>query len=437
MPNVTKQTFKYQPKLDNYLTFIRYEYIIRTRIQKSKYIEERINLSKFKHPAIVIGMSLGGLGVTRSLAKMGVEVFCIDTDVTTAEMKTKQGKIVKFETLEHEKFVDDLILFCQSLIAKPVIFSTNRNSARLLSEHRDKFKHIAFINMPSQKHLAELENKYFIEEYAKQANLCTPITAYVENPYSQESLSNFTYPCIIKPDDYSLEFSYDFHKAKIANSFEEMQTYIDAIFIKIPNIKLVVQEYIAGGDESLFFCLQYRNANNNLISSFVGRKILSWPRSTGRTCSCAPYNGSHHAKITQLTNDFFNSIPDFKGFCSIEFKYDEKRETFYLIEPSVGRTDFQQEIATLNNENIPFKAYLDQVNIQHDMFKPDSLPAQIWYDSSVEKWAKEEAYDTLLDSSFARKSAYFRWRDPMPSVEMIKRKIFNKLAKLRTNTTTN
>ena len=49
------------------------------------------NVAKFNNPAIVIGMALGGLGVTRSLAKMGVKVYCVDTDLNKPEMQTNQG----------------------------------------------------------------------------------------------------------------------------------------------------------------------------------------------------------------------------------------------------------------------------------------------------------------------------------------------------------
>jgi predicted ATP-grasp superfamily ATP-dependent carboligase len=387
-------------------------------------------VSKFKHPAIVIGMALGGLGVTRSLAKRGVKVYCIDTDLTTPEMKTNKGTKVKFETIKEDKFIVDLIKFCQSLDDKPVIFTTIRIPATLLSKHRKKFKNIAFINMPSEKHLAELENKYFIEKYANKAKLNIPLTAYVDHQYTREKLKSLTYPCIIKPDDNSIEFAEHFQKAKIAKNFDEMRTYIDTIFFKIPKMKLVIQEFILGGDELLFFCLQYRSVDNQLLSSFVGRKILSWPRDTGRTCSCAPYNGPIHDKIKQLTTDFFNAIPDFKGFCSLEFKYDKNRQDLYLIEPTVGRTDFQQEIATLNNENMPFKAYLDQINLSDIVRKKMNKKSILWFDPSVEKWAKQQDYNQKLDTSFKRQNAFFRWSDPMPFINLLNNKIYKKLSKI-------
>jgi D-aspartate ligase len=389
----------------------------------------------FKHPAIVIGIALGGLGVARSLTKMGVKVYCIDTDLNKPEMKTNSGIKIKFDTLKDSKFIDDLIIFCQSLGEKPVIFTTFRMTAKLLSEHRDKFKYIAFINMPSKKHLAELENKYFIEGYATQAKLNTPATIYVEKKYPLGCLKDLIYPCIIKPDDTSSDFSANFPKAKIAKDFEETKRYIDTVFLKAPKTKLVLQEFIQGGDDALFFCLQYRTVDNILISSFVGRKILSWPRGTGRTCSCAPYHGPLEDKITQLTSEFFNAIPDFRGFCSLEFKYDESREDFYLIEPTIGRTDFQQEIATLNNENIPFKAYIDQTKTPYIFIPEIKNKLFLWVDSSVEKWAKEEPYNLKLEALFNRKNAFFRWNDPMPYAAMLNDKITAKFRKWMRNST--
>ena len=45
----------------------------------------------------------------------------------------------------------------------------------------------------------------------------------------------------------------------------------------------------------------------------------------------------------------------------MEYKRDRRDEKFYMVEPTVGRTDYQEEIATLNGVNIPAAAYLREI----------------------------------------------------------------------------
>ena len=45
------------------------------------------------------------------------------------------------------------------------------------------------------------------------------------------------------------------------------------------------------------------------------------------------------------------------GVGSLEFKRDRKTVKFMIVEPTVGRTDAQEEIATLCGVNIPLIAY--------------------------------------------------------------------------------
>ncbi len=42
---------------------------------------------------------------------------------------------------------------------------------------------------------------------------------------------------------------------------------------------------------------------------------------------------------------------------SMEYKRDRRDGRFHMIEPTVARTDFQEEVATLNGMNIPLASY--------------------------------------------------------------------------------
>jgi predicted ATP-grasp superfamily ATP-dependent carboligase len=116
---------------------------------------------------------------------------------------------------------------------------------------------------------------------------------------------------------------------------------------------VLVQEYIEGGDDSVYFCLYFDAPGMSEPIVFTGRKLLQWPPSRGSTAVCEPVDAPD---LERLTRRLFQSL-GVHGFCSLEVKY-RRDGTFRIIEPTVGRPDLQSYVATLNGVNMPLAAYL-------------------------------------------------------------------------------
>jgi D-aspartate ligase len=173
------------------------------------------------------------------------------------------------------------------------------------------------------------------------------------------------------------------------------------------------QEWIDGADADIYFCLQYRAEDGTTVSSFVGRKLRSWPPQTGSTASCmaAPEAAG---EIEPLTTAFFERTR-FVGMGSMEFKRDRRTGEFFMIEPTVGRADWQEEVATLNGMNIPLAAYRDALSLP-------SLPTEspqrklIWRDPAC-YWRSVLAERSFRDErprGTTVRSSCWRSDDPLP-----------------------
>jgi predicted ATP-grasp superfamily ATP-dependent carboligase len=55
---------------------------------------------------------------------------------------------------------------------------------------------------------------------------------------------------------------------------------------------------------------------------------------------------------------------DYFGFGGVEYKRDARDGRFLIIEPTVGRTDWQEEVATLAGVNIPLMAYRHELGLE-------------------------------------------------------------------------
>ena len=99
----------------------------------------------------------------------------------------------------------------------------------------------------------------------------------------------------------------------------------------------------------------------------------------------------------------------------MEYKRDARSGRYYMIEPTVGRTDFQEEVATLNGINIPAAAYRYEVGERVTQPARAQTPTA-WTVSRLERWAREAQPESGLDipRGIRRCDAVQRGNDPLP-----------------------
>jgi hypothetical protein len=106
----------------------------------------------------------------------------------------------------------------------------------------------------------------------------------------------------------------------------------------------------------------------------------------------------------------FLELCDYRGLGSLEFKWDPTRRAFIVIEPTVGRTDWQEEVATLNGANIPLFAYRDLAGLSND--QPVQPPQLVAWRESWHRWRSRSA----LSADLPLYDGYWRLSDPLPSL---------------------
>jgi predicted ATP-grasp superfamily ATP-dependent carboligase len=223
------------------------------------------------------------------------------------------------------------------------------------------------------------------------------------------ALGELRYPVIVKaatkPSGYGLRF----RKAYIAESPRAAAGH--AAMLADATGQAVVQEWISGGDDRIFFCLQYVGASGP-VASFVGQKLASWPPMYGGTAICTAAPERYRSELSDLTTEFFVRA-GFQGMGSMEFKVDDRDGTAYMIEPTVGRTDFQEEVATVNGVNLPLAAWTYEVGRPVPEARYRSTP-RLWADSVHALTAQPTEKLRALARRLTAVDATWRWYDPMP-----------------------
>jgi len=367
-----------------------------------------------KDYAIVAGLGVNGLGLLRALGHAGVPVVGLYTDVRDPTAATRFGTKIRVDALSGPAFVEALLSLRSRFASDPVLILTQEASVATVSAARGEIGSFYRFAMPSHPLMEELSNKLRFQVLAERHGFLIPRAARLSAYGGNEAVSALRFPCVVKPVTKPSNYGKRFAKAYKADDAEEVQS-LWSVMRGIVD-ELIVQEWIEGGDSDVYFCLQYRPREGRPSLSFVGRKICQWPPLIGGTASCIPAPDVSR-ELTALTDGFFEKV-GFFGIGSMEFKRDRRDGRFYCVEPTVGRSDYQEEIAYLNGVNIPLAAYLDALG-KGEAIQPQPKSQRAWRDSVGYAQARMAGSPDLLPTlspNIKICDAMFRIHDPMPYI---------------------
>ncbi|MET4570821.1 carboxylate--amine ligase [Rhodanobacter soli] len=365
-------------------------------------------------PALVLGAGANGLGVARSLARARVPVWLLDSDVQRPEMHTRAAQPLKIRAAHGETLVEDLVRLGTTQFSgvRPVLLLTREESVKTVSHHRDRLSALYRFSLPPRGVVDTLLHKQGFQRRAEQLGSPIPPLVHVRTPADLSALEGLHYPVVIKPGERDADYGRRFKKAYRVESAAEGVELIRRILPVMADV--VVQEWIEGPDSNIYFCLQYLDRQSRVVGSFTGRKIRSWPPQVGGTASCtaAP---EVHADLSAMTTRFFQAAGVI-GMASMEYKRDTRSGEFRMVEPTVGRTDYQEEVATLNGVNLPYAAWCSELDLPFPAAVATKRPV-VWRVRSEDVQSAAAQGQRLMQGHPRGghvADALCRWRDPMP-----------------------
>jgi len=370
-------------------------------------------------PAVVLGAGVNGLGVARSLARERVPVFLLDSDARPPEMHTRAAKPVMVRSLHGETLVEELIRLAEAQFSglRPVLFLTQEESVRTVSHYRDWLSAFYRFSLPAMDMVDILQHKQGFQRLAEKLRSPIPPLVHIRTLADLPALENLRYPVVIKPGARNPEYSSQFKKAYRVESATEAAGLIRRILQVMSDV--VVQEWIEGPDSNIYFCLQYLDKRGQVTGSFTGQKIRSWPPQVGGTASCV-VAADVHEELSAMTTQFFQAAGVI-GMASMEYKRDVRSREFRMVEPTIGRTDYQEEVATLQGINLPYAAWCSELDLP--------FPAAVMRKQPVVWRVRSEDAQSAAAQGQPIKQGYpqdgdvadalWRWSDPMPCLVQI------------------
>ncbi|MGE3881487.1 MAG: hypothetical protein AB7I19_20685, partial [Planctomycetota bacterium] len=286
-------------------------------------------------PAIVTALNLNGLGVARVLGRHGVHVIALHGGSDGPECRSRYVReIVRPEP--GESAADSLLRIASRFgDQRPVVMPITDESVESVARSLDRLAPNYRVPMLDGGKIIELLSKEGIDVAARRRAMPVPVTAACASREEMATaLAGMRAPFILKPTDKSEAFQQSGAKKayRLDSADEVLATY--AKFAE-HEPRAVVQEFIPGSDADVWFCLMAMARDGRVLGAMVGHKIRQWPPHCGGTASCEPADAP---ELIDLSARFFRE-EGVSGCCSIEYKRDPRDGRFYLIEPTVGRTD--------------------------------------------------------------------------------------------------
>jgi D-aspartate ligase len=235
-------------------------------------------------------------------------------------------------------------------------------SVRWVSDARDELTGLYEFALPEKPIVETLLDKAAFARLSTREGWPIPRTWNIRSKEDLLSiLEDVPFPCILKPETHLDLFAErsPFKAFKLSNADDLVRTYDMAAQW---TDGFVLQEWIEGGDDRIAFCLTYFGRDGSPQAVFAGRKLRQFPPECGNTALCEPAPPSWREPLCSLTEQIWRSV-GFRGLGSIEYKMRLGSDQPVIMEPTVGRTNYQNELAVLNGVNIPLIAYCDLVGL--------------------------------------------------------------------------
>jgi D-aspartate ligase len=357
-------------------------------------------------PVVVVGGSVGGLGVVRSLAAAGTSIVVLDTSRLTAAFWSRYCKGRVIASMSGDRLIDELKAISGSFAERPLLMLTQDGAVETVSRRREELEPYYSFLLPPLDTVELFNDKGQFHDFAVRERFAVPGGTVVRCSDDLPGIESLRTPLIVKPTRKIDVQASGLARAARFERVDDAKAHCMSLINSKANA--IVQEWVDGEDCEIYFCLFFCDVFGRPLRIFTGRKLSAFPPGVGSTATCIAAPEAHdqlEALTVRLTTK-----ARYAGIGGLEFKRDAKTGEFLIIEPTVGRIDWQEEIATLSGANIPMAAWLYATG--KSIPPVDRTQARIAWRTSL----RHRSPASLREAGVRIADGYWRASDPGPGL---------------------
>jgi D-aspartate ligase len=332
-----------------------------------------------KTPVLLLGLYYSSINIAHSLGRRGIKVYGIDM------LDDSVGAYSRYvERIEAprggEELKDFLIGFSERLGERIVLMPLADYYLLFFNDYLHDLAGRYIFCAPDQDVLSKLLSKTQSSDILSRHGIAHPKSLTVEkNAPSPPNPDDINCPCILKP-----MYKHNWQTNRTAAEYvgegrqvlyvEHRQMLREAMTILIPIADLIIQEFVPGSSESRFYYFGYRDSGGRIVTSYVGNKIRTVPDGLG---SETLLRSVHNAALLNYGDEILGRL-DYRGPAGIDFKYDERDDSYKVIEINC-RVGINDCYMIKYGIDLPYIYYLDSQDIEVEPIRkyPEGVT---WYD---------------------------------------------------------
>ena len=351
-----------------------------------------------KTPAFVLGGTLNGLGVARSLGKRGVPVYVFDRyedDVAFASRYVRP--VVLPHADDPTRLTEALYRQADAFEESPVLFVTSDYYLRFASENREALARRCLMHIPEVEAVNIATDKTRFAAFATAHDLPVPRTFTGSTVrHVARAGAELRYPALIKPafppDWTRPEFVARFGRTKAVFVYSRSELIERWRELRDSGATLLIQEVIPGADDQTYSYYTYRRPNGESVGLAV-QKLRIYPIGRGvGTCLRVVEN----ADLARIAAKLVSQL-DYKGVSSVCFKKDALTGEYKIYELN-GRLPLGHNVFHACGVDLPYVMYRDALG-HRDAISPVRTAGQKWVALSLDMpaaWAYWKAGELTL-----------------------------------------
>lgn len=311
-------------------------------------------------PVVILrAVAHGPLGIVRSLGRLGVPMYVVDPDPRTpaaASRYCRRQFCFDVETLPPDQAIGALRAVARAIGRRAILVPTTDAATVLVDAHADALRD-AFLLPDSPPNLARtLSSKEGMYHLARRFDVPTPTCVF---PRCRADVVDFLatappFPVMMKGIDGVRLQQRGGARMFLVGGPDELLARYDALEDPArPN--LMLQEYIPGGEDSVWMFNGYFDSRSDCVLGFTGKKLRQYPAYTGAT-SLGVCVVNH--EVEAVTKRFMKAI-GYRGILDIGYRYDARDGAYKVLDvnPRIGAT-FRLFVAD-NDMDVARALYLD------------------------------------------------------------------------------
>ena len=367
-------------------------------------------------PAIILGRPNANLlGQVRALGRQGVRVYCVLTrgePPVIARLSRYVNKLVVVQHASDEEIVDAILKLCDQDQDRPVLFFGGDYDITLAARLWPRIQSRVTAVTPPEEASRFNDKACQVERVLERGEgVAAPRTLVLETVEDIARVaSELTFPVICRPVELARKGRFE-GKMFVAYDDETLRKRLSPIFSDGARGEVLVQEYIAGGNDQLYFALASCGDGGTVEAMVTGRKLYEYPE--GLMCVGETVNNEALSDAARKVFQAFG-LP---GVLGVEFKYDSERGDYYFIEVNF-RPENILSIAERAGVNSVLHAYLRAIG-KSEWFSASEQPyGTLWRDVSLILLSRLTGGKPPTHPLAGRKQvdAYWAWSDPLPAI---------------------